>query len=91
MKAGITGPTGRFFIFLLLLVCLSGFAAGLECPEGLLGGDVDGNCQVDFADVLAVADQWLDPPGCEGHLWGVGGINILGSDCSVFISIGWFL
>ncbi len=67
MKAGITGPTGRFFIFFLLLVCLSGFAAGLECPEGLLGGDVDGNCQVDFADILAVADQWLDAPGCAVH------------------------
>ena len=42
MKAGITGPTGLFFISFLFLTCLSGFVLGMDCPEGLVGGDVDG-------------------------------------------------
>ena len=56
------------FVFIFVVLFLSGFAWGLSCPEDLLPGDVDGNCQVDFGDVLAVTEQWLEPAGCAGHL-----------------------
>jgi len=31
-----------------------------ECPPG----DLSGDCRVDFADLAAFVDQWLDAPGC---------------------------
>ena len=31
-----------------------------ECPPG----DLSGDCKVDFTDVVAFVEQWLDPPGC---------------------------
>jgi len=32
-----------------------------ECPPA----DLSGDCKVDFADLAALAGQWLDPAGCE--------------------------
>jgi len=34
-----------------------------ECPPG----DLDGNCIVEFDDLLIFVEQWLDPCGCPGH------------------------
>jgi len=35
----------------------------VECPPG----DLDENCEVNLADVLILAGQWLDAEGCVGH------------------------
>ncbi|MDI6450216.1 CotH kinase family protein [Anaerobaca lacustris] len=30
--------------------------------------DLSGDCKVDLADLMLLAEQWLDGPGCEGYL-----------------------
>jgi len=44
-------------IILMASVLLPG-AAGARCPAG----DLDGDCEVDLADLLTLAEQWLAPP-----------------------------
>ena len=67
-----------YFVFFLFLTWVSGIALSLDCPDGLFAGDVDGNCQVDLGDVLAVSEQWLEPAGCVGHLTDCG--DLIGND-----------
>ncbi len=53
---------GRFCAVAVLVGALGVVAAGIEkCPQG----DIDGDCLVNFADVHAMAAQWLDE-GCAG-------------------------
>lgn len=33
------------------------------CPEG----DLSGDCEVGLEDILLMAQQWMDPPGCDGY------------------------
>jgi hypothetical protein len=52
-------PAGRRALLwpaLLLFLCLPGRA---DCPPG----DFNGDCRVDFADLLLLAEQWLAPAG----------------------------
>ena len=50
--------TGIWLFSLALIVLLAGSAAADPCPLG----DLDGNCRVDWQDVLRFTRQWLDPP-----------------------------
>ena len=59
----------RMSILMLLLV-LVGFAAA-ECPKG----DLNGDCKVDFADMQALAAQWLYPPGSHADIDGLNGVE----------------
>jgi len=51
-----------WLLALSLIVLLAGAAGAGPCPVG----DLDGNCKVDWQDVLRFAQQWLDPAGCSG-------------------------
>lgn len=44
------------------------------CPLG----DLSGDCKVDLVDLMLLAEQWLDEPGCEGYR--VGCADLLGDD-----------
>ncbi len=44
------------------------------CPLG----DLSGDCKVGFADVMLLAEQWLDGPGCAG--WPFGCADLTGND-----------
>jgi hypothetical protein len=45
---------------LLIVVFLGGSAFAALCPKG----DLNGDCKVDFEDVEAFAEQWLNAGGC---------------------------
>lgn len=45
-----------------------------ECPLG----DLSGDCKVGFADVMLMAEQWLDGPGCAAYPLGCA--DLLGND-----------
>ena len=36
------------------------------CPLG----DLSGDCKVNFSDLMAFVEQWLDPPGCSDYPFG---------------------
>ena len=48
------------------------------CPEG----DISGDCEVGLSDILLMAQQWMEPFGCEGYtngcadLVGQDGVNL---------------
>ncbi len=42
-----------------------------ECPPG----DLSGDCKVNFPDLMLLADQWLDAPGCTGYPLGCGDLT----------------
>ena len=50
-----------------------------ECPLS----DLSGDCKVDFSDLAAFVEQWLNPPGCSGYplgcadLAGNDGVNLV--------------
>ena len=50
-----------------------------ECPLS----DLSGDCKVNFSDLMAFVEQWLDPPGCSGYplgcadLVGNDGVNLI--------------
>jgi len=54
----------------VLVISLVGPAIG-ECPKG----DLTGDCTVDFADVQAMAAQWLYPQGYPADLDGLNGVE----------------
>ena len=50
----------------------------IACPEG----DISGDCEVGLSDILLMAQQWMDPFGCENYpnncadLVGQNGVNL---------------
>ncbi|MBE0534326.1 MAG: lamin tail domain-containing protein [Phycisphaerae bacterium] len=57
------------------------FTTLVEPVEVCTDADINGDCRVDFGDLLLIAQQWLDGPGCEGHahcadLSGEHGVNL---------------
>lgn len=56
----------------VLFAFLAGSAGAQLCPVG----DLDGNCRVDWQDLLTFAEQWLDPPGGSADLLGDDGVNM---------------
>lgn len=58
------------------------------CPQG----DLSGDCAVDLADLLLLAEQWMDPFGCDLHpdhcadLIGADGVNL--ADLAV-VAMNW--
>jgi len=57
------------------------FTTLVEPVEVCHDADINGDCRVDFGDLLLIAEQWLDGPGCEGHAYcadlsGADGVNL---------------
>ncbi|MHC4424989.1 MAG: hypothetical protein ACYSYV_02705, partial [Planctomycetota bacterium] len=65
---------------LLLSPVLVAFLAGSAEAQLYPVGDLNGDRNVDFADLRLLAERWLDPsclvPGCDADLDGVNGVNI---------------
>jgi len=61
-------------LYLLSLV-LTIFIAGSVCAI-CLEGDLSGNCEVNFEDVLFLGEQWLDPAGSGADIIGGDGVNM---------------
>jgi len=51
-----------WLLSLVLITLLAGPSTAGFCPVG----DLNGNCKVDWQDVLCFAQQWLEPAGCSG-------------------------
>ena len=64
--------TGIWLLSLVLIALLVASVAADPCPVG----DLDGNCRVDWQDVLRFAWQWLDPAQCSG----AGCADLIGDD-----------
>ena len=63
------GFAGRLLLALAVL-CGAGAAAD-ECPVG----DLSGDCEVGFPDVLTLASHWLGPAGGQGDIQGTDGVH----------------
>ncbi len=48
-----------FFLIIVVFLCLN--AAAALCPKG----DLNSDCKVDFEDIKAFAEQWLNVGGCS--------------------------
>ena len=68
----VLGAMKKSFFSLIIVVLLGGSAFAALCPQG----DLNGDCKVDFEDIKAFAEQWLNVGGCS-H-----------SGCADFDSIG---
>ncbi|HUV41808.1 MAG TPA: chitobiase/beta-hexosaminidase C-terminal domain-containing protein, partial [Sedimentisphaerales bacterium] len=64
--------TGIWLLSALLSIFLACSACAQYCPTG----DLDGNCKVDWQDILCFSQQWLDAPGC----WGADCADLVNSD-----------
>ncbi len=49
----------HFSLIITVFLCFT--AAAALCPQG----DLNGDCRVDFVDIKAFAEQWLDVGGCS--------------------------
>ncbi|MHC4743765.1 MAG: lamin tail domain-containing protein, partial [Planctomycetota bacterium] len=45
--------------------------AGAACPKG----DLTGDCKIDYMDIKALAEQWLEPPGKSADIDGLNGVE----------------
>lgn len=60
----------------------------IACPDG----DINGDCEVGLPDILLIAQQWMDPVGCENYpnncadLIGQNGVNL--ADLAV-VAMNW--
>jgi len=65
----------RIILSALLVALLCALCVLAECPEG----DLQRDCEIDFADVRVLAEQWLLEPACAGgdcaDLDGTDGVN----------------
>ncbi|MBN2269689.1 MAG: lamin tail domain-containing protein, partial [Sedimentisphaerales bacterium] len=62
---------GLYLLGLFLTISIAGPLYGI-CLEG----DLSGNCEVNFEDVLSFAGQWLDPAGGDADIVGDDGVNM---------------
>ncbi|MBN2136893.1 MAG: lamin tail domain-containing protein, partial [Sedimentisphaerales bacterium] len=63
--------SANLYFFSLALSLSVACSAGAFC----LKGDLNGNCEVNFEDVLSLASEWLGPAGSDGDLVGNDGVN----------------
>ncbi|UCG48323.1 MAG: CotH kinase family protein, partial [Phycisphaerales bacterium] len=64
------GRVRGMFPSLILTVFFAGALHG-QCPLG----DLSGDCRVDYHDLSALAERWLDPPGSAADLDGLNGVE----------------
>ena len=55
---------------LMAVILVAGLAWG-ACPKG----DLTGDCEIDYMDVKALAEQWLEPPGESADIDGLNGVE----------------
>jgi hypothetical protein len=69
-------PVKTLLVTAALVLCLAG-SAKAPCPAG----DLTGDCKVDWEDVKAFAEQWLDSGDCEDVVCadfdGLNGVNLV--------------